>query len=335
MAKYFKDTESFIRAAGEKYGLNERQKQLLRELAEKRDKERAERKKKALKTCGLLLAAVLLVVGWHFLRRPRHTFPNEDKLVMHFIDVQQGDCTFIAANGATMLVDCGEDALSDEVVTYLRRLGVGRLDYIIATHPHSDHMGGMYNIIDTFDVGEVLIPHIPDEQIPDTLYYERFLDSCSKAHVKLSETDAGRTLTLGEAEVKFIAPDGGLHEDLNNYSLGFILTYGKKSFLLTGDAEAESEAAMLYSGLLGKVSLYKAGHHGSAYSSTDALLEVIRPDAAVISCGSENPYGHPAQSTLERLGRYTDNIFRTDTCGTIIAESDGKKLSVSVERGGK
>ena len=207
MAKYFKDTESFIRAAGEKYGLNERQKQLLRELAEKRDKERAERKKKALKTCGLLLAAVLLVVGWHFLRRPRHTFPNEDKLVMHFIDVQQGDCTFIAANGATMLVDCGEDALSDEVVTYLRRLGVGRLDYIIATHPHSDHMGGMDMIISSFDIGEFIIPHLDDEDIPTASYFVHFLDAAEKYGVKLTEAAAGSEFAVGDAQCEIVAPN--------------------------------------------------------------------------------------------------------------------------------
>jgi len=333
VAKYFKDTESFVKAAGEKYGLNARQRELLTELAEKRKKERAERKKKALKDLGLLLiAAVLLFAGWWFFRKPRHTFPTEDKLVMHFIDVGQGDCTFIAANGMTMLVDCGENEVSPKVTGYLRSLGVGRLDYVIATHPHSDHMGGMYRIIDTFDVGEVMIPHIPDEQLPTALFFDRFLDSCDGSGTKVTEAAAGRTFMLGDARIEILAPDGSYNEYLNNYSIAFLLTHGGNSFLLTGDAEFESEAAMIQRGGLSKVSLYKAGHHGSNYSSSRELLDIIRPAAAVISCGRDNPYGHPADSTIKRLEEYTDKIYRTDVNGTVIAESDGKRVSLRTER---
>ncbi len=251
---------------------------------------------------------------------------------MHFIDVGQGDCTFIAANGKTMLVDCGENSEADKVESYLRKLGVSRLDHIIATHPHSDHMGGMHSIIDTFDVGEVIIPHIPDDQIPTSRFYELFLDSCAASKVKVSEAEVGTELQLGDAHIEFIAPDGERYGDLNNYSLSFILTHGKNRFLLTGDAESESEEAMLKGGRLDKIDLYKAGHHGSAYSSTKKLLEVIRPDVAVISCGSENPYGHPADSTVKRLKKYTDQIFRTDINGSIVVESDGEDLNVTPER---
>lgn len=333
MAKQFKDTESFVKAAGEKYKLTAQQKQYLRELAEKREKERAARKEKALKLlAALIIAAAVLFIIWQDFLKPKHTFPVEDKLVMHFIDVGQGDCTFIAANGRTMLVDCGESSESDKVEGYLRRLGVNRLDHIIATHPHSDHMGGMHTIIDSFDVGEVIVPHIPDDQIPTTHFYEQFLDSCAAAKVQISEATVGTVFQLGDAHIEFIAPDGSHYDDLNNYSLSFVLTHGENTFLLTGDAEAESEAAMLKSGRLDKVSLYKAGHHGSAYSSTNELLEAIRPDIAVISCGSENSYGHPADSTVKRLRKYTKQIFRTDLSGSIIIESDGKKLAVTTER---
>ena len=251
---------------------------------------------------------------------------------MHFIDVGQGDCTFIAANGMTMLVDCGENDFSTKVTGYLRSIGVGRLDYVIATHPHSDHMGGMYRIIDTFDVGEVLIPHIPDEQLPTALFFDRFLSSCDGSGVKVTEASAGMSFMLGDANVEILAPDGSVHEYLNNYSIAFMLTHGSNRFLLTGDAEYESEAAMIQSGRLSKMSLYKAGHHGSTYSSSQELLDIIRPDSAVISCGRDNPYGHPADSTIKRLEKYTDRICRTDVNGTIIAESDGKKLSLRTER---
>lgn len=333
MAKQFKDTESFVKAAGEKYKLTAQQKQYLRELAEKREKERAARKEKALKIiCSLLVIGVILYIVWQDFLKPKPTFPVEDKLVMHFIDVGQGDCTFIAANGKTMLVDCGESEAAETVIDYLSQLGVRHLDHIIATHPHSDHMGGMSTIIDSFDVGEVIIPHIPDDQTPTTHFYEKFLDSCAAAKVKISETTVGTEFQLGDAHIEFIAPDGKHYDDLNNYSLSFVLTHGDNTFLLTGDAETESEAAMLKSGSLGKIDLYKAGHHGSAYSSTKELLEVIRPDIAVISCGSENPYGHPADSTVKRIRKYTKYIFRTDLNGSIIIESDGKKIAVTPER---
>lgn len=333
MAKYFKDTESFVKAAGEKYKLSTQQKQYLRELAEKREKERAERKKKALNLLWLLItAAVLIFIGWRYFRKPPHTFPNEDKLVIHFIDVGQGDCTFIAANGVTMLVDCGENDVSERVVDYLRELGVGRLDYIIATHPHSDHMGGMYRIIDVFDVGEVLVPHIPDEQIPTAVFYERFLDSCAAKKVPVEEAKVGQVLEIGSARAEIIAPDGGFYEDLNNYSIAFMLTHGNNKCLFTGDAEAESEAAMISGGRLDKVALYKAGHHGSSHSSTAELLDIIRPQTAVISCGNENPYGHPADSTVKRLKKYADMVCRTDVNGTIIAESNGADMKITCER---
>ena len=251
---------------------------------------------------------------------------------MHFIDVGQGDCTFIAANGVTMLVDCGEYAVSSDVVSYLKSLGVGKLDYIIATHPHSDHMGGMARIIDTFDAGEVMIPHIPEEQLPNAVYFDKFLESCEEKKLDIREAKAGDVLELGKASAEIIAPDGSYYEDLNNYSISMLITYGSSSFLLTGDAEAESEAAMLYSDRLHAVTLYKAGHHGSSNSSTARFLEMIRPQTAVISCGADNPYGHPADSTIERLRSYTDKIYRTDICGNIVFESDGSKLSVKTER---
>ena len=271
-------------------------------------------------------------MGWQYFHKPKHTFPNEDKLVMHFIDVGQGDCTFIAANGVTMLVDCGENEVSDKVEEYLRELGVGRLDYVIATHPHSDHMGGMYHIIDVFDVGEVLVPHIPDEQIPTTMFYERFLDSCAAKNVPIKEVYAGQVLDIGSAKAEILAPDGSTYEDMNNYSIAFMLTHGKNRCLFTGDAEAESEAAMIQSGKLKKVMLYKAGHHGSSNSSTEEFVDIIRPQVSIISCGIENPYGHPADSTVKRLRRFADIVCRTDINGTIVAESNGRDIKIARER---
>ena len=223
MAKYFKDTESFVQAAGEKYKLNAQQKQYLRELAEERQKEHSARKEKALKLIGfVLITGILIFICRYHWKKPAHTFPARDILEVHFIDVEQGDCTFIAANGTTMLVDCGEDAVSSRVIKYLRKLGIGRLDYIIATHPHSDHMGGMHRIIKTFDVGEVIIPHIPDEQLPTTMFYDKFLDACEDKKTSVTEAEVGRVINIGDARAEIIAPDDTYQEDINNYSISFM-----------------------------------------------------------------------------------------------------------------
>jgi competence protein ComEC len=254
---------------------------------------------------------------------------------MHFIDVGQGDCTFIAANGVTMLVDCGEYAVSSDVVSYLKSLGVGRLDYLIETHPHSDHMGGMARIIDTFDIGEVLIPSIPDEQLPTAVFFDKFLESCETKKLNISTAKTGDTLSIGKASAEIVSPDDAVFEDMNNYSVSLLIRHGENSFLLTGDSEAEAEYSMLASDRLQKVTLYKAGHHGSSHSSTAEFLSMICPQTAVISCGADNPYGHPSDITLQRLNEYTDKIYRTDICGNIVFESDGSKLSVRTERNGK
>ena len=277
----------------------------------------------------------MLFAGWWFSRKPPHTFPNEDKLVIHFIDVGQGDCTFIAANGVTMLVDCGEYSVSSDVISYLRSLGVGRLDHLVATHPHSDHMGGMARIIDTFDIGDIIIPHIPDEQLPTAVFFDKFLESCEAKDLSIREAKAGEVLELGKASAEIVSPDGIIYEDLNNYSVSLLIRHGDNSFLLTGDSEYEAEYAMLSGDRLQKVTLYKAGHHGSSHSSSPEFLDMVRPQVAVISCGAENPYGHPSDITLQRLSAYTDKIYRTDICGNIVFESDGSKLSVTTERNGK
>lgn len=333
MAKKLTNTERLLKAAGEKYKLTTNQKQLLGKLAEQGKKKSQAGNKKTLMPLGLLVVATLiLLAGYRLLCKPSTAALPEDRLVVHFIDVGQGDCIFIAANGSTMLIDCGEASNAAQVTSYLQELGVERLDHVIATHPHSDHMGGMYSIVEAFDVGEMILPHIPDKQVPDTLFFERFLDACEANDTPLTEAELGRIIDIGDARAEIIAPDGGTYTDLNDYSVSLMLTHGKNSFLLTGDAEKKSEAAMLKGGSLGRVNVYKAGHHGSSSSSSAELLEVIRPEIAVISCGIDNSYGHPSDSTLERLSKYTSSIYRTDLCGTIIIESDGTKLSLTAER---
>lgn len=259
-------------------------------------------------------------------------YPAEGEMQAHFIDVGQGDCIYIAAGGQNMLIDCGEADESVRVVSYLRDMGVKRLDYVIGTHPHSDHMGGMDRIIGAFEIGEFIIPHLDDEDIPTTSYFLRFLDAAEEHRVKLTEAVTGSEFTVGDAHCEIVAPNSKKYEDINNYSVGLVLRHGSESFIFTGDAEGVAEQEMLDGGRLGKMSVYKVGHHGSSTSSTAAFLEVIRPEAAVISCGAGNAYGHPTDAVMKRLSAYTDNIYRTDLCGNIVITSDGSSLRVAAER---
>lgn len=259
-------------------------------------------------------------------------YPAEGEMQVHFIDVGQGDCIYIAAGAENMLIDCGEADESVRAVGYLRDMGVRRLDYVIGTHPHSDHMGGMDNIINAFEIGEFIIPHLDDEDIPVTSYFLRFLDAAEKHGVKLSEAVTGSEFTVGDAHCEVIAPNSDKYDDLNNYSVGIIVRHGSESFIFTGDAEGVAEQEMIDGGRLGKTDVYKVGHHGSSSSSTADFLDVIRPDIAVISCGAGNPYGHPTDAVIKRLSAYTDNIYRTDLCGNIVITSDGSSLRVSAER---
>lgn len=231
-----------------------------------------------------------------------------------------------------MLIDCGESEAADDVIRFLDEKNVEKLDYVVATHPHSDHMGGMYKIVDQFEIGEMIVPHLDDSDIPTTRYYEKFLDSCDARGLSLTEAKLGRTIELGDAEAEIIAPCRPGYDNTNNYSVGLFLTHGENTFIFTGDAESLAEKEMVKSGSLRHADVYKAGHHGSDTSSCEEFMAEITPDYAVISCGEGNSYGHPQKQTLKEISRYTDKIYRTDLNGTVTFVSDGRELTVSTEK---
>lgn len=251
---------------------------------------------------------------------------------MCYIDVGQGDSALVSAGGKNMLIDCGESEATDGVIRFLDEKGVEKLDYVVATHPHSDHMGGMYKIVDQFEIGQIIVPHLDDKDIPTTRYYEKFLDSCEKKGLSLTEAKLGRSIELGDAQAEIIAPCNESYDNTNNYSVGLFLTHGENTFIFTGDAESMAEKEMVEFGDLRHADVYKAGHHGSDTSGCEEFMAEITPDYAVISCGEGNSYGHPKKQTLKEISRYTDKIYRTDLNGTVTFVSDGRELTVSTER---
>lgn len=252
-----------------------------------------------------------------------------DGLTLHFIDVGQGDSILAESDGHFMLIDAGENDQGDTVVSYLTSAGVQTLDYVIGTHPHSDHIGGLDDVIRAFSVEKVILP--PIEHTTKT--FEDVLDAISEKGLKLTRPQAGDTYSLGKAAFTILAPIGDYGDDLNNWSVGLKLTLGNRSFVMCGDAETAAETDIVNSGLDLKADVLKAGHHGSRTSTSDAFLKAVSPSYAVIQCGEGNSYGHPHKETIEKLETAGIQILRTDQLGTITAWTDGTDLSWSFEKG--
>ncbi len=243
----------------------------------------------------------------------------------HFIDVGQGDAILVQlSSGKNILIDAGED--SAPVISYLRQNQVSRLDIIIATHPHSDHIGGMSDVIQSFDIGSFYMPRVSHT----TDAFSNMLDAVAGKGLKAKAAKAGVTLDVGSGfKACFLAPGASSYEDLNNYSAVLKIEYGQTAFLFAGDAESVSEEEMFHSGMNLQADLLKVGHHGSHDSSTDAFLKAVKPKVAVISVGTGNDYGHPSAETIVRLKSAGAEVYRTDHLGTIIATSDGSKVTVN------
>lgn len=249
--------------------------------------------------------------------------PSNEKMYVHFIDVDQGDSIFIELpNGQAMLIDAGEESQADKIITYIHQQGYDSLDYVVETHPHADHMGGMADVINNFNVANVYLSPATNT----TKAYERMLTAIGNSGAKTYSPMAGDTiLNDGNLLIEVVAPKAVDNDELNNSSLVLKLTYGDNRFLFTGDAE-KSEEDGIWTNI--KCDVLKVGHHGSSSSSSANFLKKVEPTYAVISVGMGNSYGHPTDTTLKRLADKGIKTFRTDLQGTIVFTSDGTTISV-------
>ena len=254
---------------------------------------------------------------------------TDGKLVVSFIDVGQGDSAFIEfPGGKTALIDAGEAEAAQAVVSYLSSRGCEKIDYVICTHPHSDHIGGMVQVLSCFAVGEIYMPRA----VHTSKTYERLLLATQAKGLKIHTAKAGVTIPADPAvTVNVVAPVSDGYEEMNDYSAVLHITYGEHSFLLTGDAEKVSEKEMLASGQNLQADVLKVGHHGSSTSSHKKFLEAVAPTYGVISCDGNNEYGHPHDKIVKRLDEYDVTIYRTDLHGTVIFVSDGAELEIITE----
>lgn len=235
--------------------------------------------------------------------------PNDGALRVYCLDVGQGDSILISNNGKNMLIDASTNEMGGRVVDYLNKLGIKRIDYLVGTHPHEDHIGGLDNVIKNFDIGTIYMPKVA----ANTKTYEDVIDAISSKKLKVTTPKVGDTFSVGDASCEVMAI-GNNAEDLNACSIVIKLDYDDVSYLFTGDAEGSVESARDWP----EIDILKVGHHGSSTSSTANFLKQIKPKIALISCGVGNSYGHPHQKAVERLTKIGAKIYRTDESETIL-----------------
>lgn len=258
-----------------------------------------------------------------------HLADNEGKLSVYFLDVGQGDSTLVIFDGKTILIDAGETEMGDRVVSDLTTLGVTRIDLLVATHPHSDHIGGMQKVLAAFPVGQVL-----DAGLPHTSStYEHFLATIEQKNIPYRVAEQGQTVDVDPALRIFVLspPEERFGDDPNTNSVVLRISYGTIDFLLAGDMGGEGEDALARSGYPLDAEIQKIGHHGSFSSTSPSFLARVRPETAIIMVGKDNPYGHPHQQTLNLLEDAGVTVYRTDRDGTVIIRSDGVSYSVKTE----
>ncbi|NFI54976.1 MBL fold metallo-hydrolase [Clostridium botulinum] len=249
------------------------------------------------------------------------TQSNLVDMKIHYIDVGQGDSELIQIGDKNVLIDAGCN--DNKALNYLKSMGINKLDYVIATHPHEDHIGGMTTIINNFNIGEFYAPKVAHT----TRTFENMVKALQSKGLKITVPKVGDTLTIGNGAIQFLAPNSDMYENLNNYSIVMRLKYGNKAFIFTGDAESLSEGEILAKQLDIQSDVLKLGHHGSYSSTSNEFLNKVNPKYAIASCGKNNDYGHPHKQTTDKLNKKGIEIFRTDTNGTIISTCDGNNIS--------
>lgn len=255
----------------------------------------------------------------------------DSTLRVHYIDVGQGDAIFIQTpNGENALIDAGTTAGGRAVMAYLHDLGVETIDYVIATHPHSDHIQGFPLIFDHFEIKSVYAPRISHT----TVAFRNFLAAVDRAGLSINTVTPGLELPLiGELNALFVGPTHDYAASaLNNWSAVLHITHNENTFILTGDAERTAEMDMIRAyGIDLQSDVLKVSHHGSSTSTIQEFVDVVQPEIAIISVG-RNSYGHPAHTVLNRLENAGAEIFRTDLHGTVVVSSDGYNLMIETER---
>lgn len=251
---------------------------------------------------------------------------SHNLLKVHFINVGQGDSILIQVNDKNMLIDSGPKNSSKTLLNYLNSQNISNLNYVIATHPHEDHIGGMSFVINKYSINKFYAPKVTQS----TKTFEQMIESLQNKKLSIIPINDNTTsIDLGpNTKTTIYSPISTSYENLNNYSPVIRVQYFNNSFLFTGDAAFESEKEILQKGSDINADVIKIGHHGSSTSTSPDFLKAVNPKIAVISVGKNNDYGHPSSETLNLLKRNNIKVYRTDLDGTIVMTSNGNKIKM-------
>lgn len=275
---------------------------------------------------------ILLILLYYFFTNyiiPAYSNENEEtyiipegNLVVEFIDVGQADCIFISSNGHNALIDAGNEEDGQKLIDYFNKLGIKDFDFVLGTHPHEDHIGGLDDIIKNFNIHTVYLPNVTTT----TKTFDNLLSAIENKNLNITIPKEDEIISLGEATFKILYT-GTNPDDLNSDSIITKLSFGKYSFLFTGDTTSGVEEELLQKNI--NIDILKVAHHGSEYSTTNSFLASSTPEYAVISVGNDNSYNHPSKKTIDRIKKYTHNIYQTKDLGTIIFAIDKEELKIS------
>lgn len=280
---------------------------------------------KKIYVLAFIIISLLLIFMVSCSSSANKTKPNPHVMVVHYIDVGQGDSILIQVNNRNLLIDSGPKTDEKKLFSYLSSIYLDKLDYVIATHPHDDHIGNMAEVIKKYDISKFYAPKIEST----TKTFEKMVDALKSKNLKINIIKKGiSSIDLGEnTKVSVFSPTKDYYEDLNNYSPIIKVEYGNTSFLFTGDAQSDVEKDVLAANEDIKADVLKVGHHGSSTSTSINFLSKVNPSISVISVGENNIYNHPSQNTIKHLSENNTTIYRTDKDGTVVLCSDGSKIT--------
>lgn len=295
---------------------------------------RKSKQKSFFASLAFIVAVIAVILG-----RFNKSFDSVNNTVLnagnitgvHFIDVGQGSSVLLQSEKSGVLIDAGEKEYGESVVRYIKSQGVEKLDYVIATHPHTDHIGGLTAVLNSVDVGAIIMPKLAAENVPTTKTYQNLLETIAQKKIKAIAAKPGKSYTVGKINFEILGPVSQ-ESDLNNMSVVCRADVNSTTFLLTGDAEKpEMKDIMTLSPNL-SCDIMLMGHHGSKTSLKSSFLSAASPNLAVISCGEGNSYGHPHEEVIKYLQDNNIKYYRTDKSGSITVFCTDSGYSIKTQK---